>query len=260
LAEISNVIEWLIQCAADSPWERRHLDTVETEFFQKTRFPEGAEGLLGASETAVYNSLACAKRRGDWLLGRWTAKKLVQAVLDRNGERRLSLSEISILAATDGAPQVWLGEEGGLVQGDFRVSISHSRDVSLCAFVANSAHLLGADIEWIEPRSQRFADEYFTSREKESVRCAPPAFRDSLITAVWSAKEAALKAVRQGLRVDTRSVECVLPYSPSVSGKWIPFAPRWCDSRAVNDYPPLSGWWRIWQGFVLTLVVGGPRR
>ena len=39
-------------------------------------------GLLTPAELTRYQSLAGDKRRRDWLLGRWTAKRLLQAVLD----------------------------------------------------------------------------------------------------------------------------------------------------------------------------------
>lgn len=245
------MIEWLIQRAEDDPHVAADLSP---------------EGLLSAPETAVYDGLYSAKRRNDWLLGRWTAKRLVQAAVEKSGGPRLSYREISILAAKDGSPELWLGEEGGLRRGDFNISISHSRDVSLCAAIPHpgieipAAHLLGADIEVIESRSDHFIQDYFTIEEKDLVRQAPIDHIDCLITAIWSGKEAALKAVRQGLRLDTRMVSCHLTY-PGASGhkqeslNWSPFTVRWIGPQAKTNYPQLTGWWRVWQDFVLTLVV-----
>lgn len=245
------MIEWLIQRASDDPQVAAGLPP---------------EDLLSAPETVVYNGLYSAKRRNDWLLGRWTAKRLVQAAAEKSGGPRLSCREISILAAKDGSPEVWVGEEGDFRRGNFNISISHSRDVSLCAAIPHpgvevpAAHLLGADIEAIESRSDRFIQDYFTEEEKGLVRQAPTERIDCLITAIWSGKEAALKAVRQGLRLDTRMVSCHLTYPGASEYKqeslnWSPFTVRWIGPQAKTNYPQLTGWWRIWQDFVLTLVV-----
>lgn len=247
------MIEWLIQRAADDP---------------QVAIGVPPEGLLSAPETIVYNNLYSAKRRKDWLLGRWTAKRVVQAAAEKSGGRRLSCSEISILAAKDGAPEVWLGEDGGLSRGDYNISISHSSDVSLCAVLAPGARLLGADIEAVEPRSSRFVEDYFTEEEIEAVSQAPLESRDCLITAIWSGKESALKAVREGLRLDTRSVSCRFTHSgtsthPGTGGykqesvNWSPFTVQWLNKHEDMSFPQLVGWHRIWRDFVLTLVVTG---
>ena len=235
------VIEWFIQRAADDPMVAAGVPPRE---------------LLSASETTVFNNLHSAKRRKDWLLGRWTAKRVVQAAAVKSGAGRPADREISILAAKDGAPDVWLGEEGRLSRADFNISISHSGDIALCAAVTPAAHQLGADIELIEPRSPRFVEDFFTAEEQESVIQAPADSGDCLITAIWSGKEAALKAVRQGLRLDTRTVNCSFPTSlqscayGQESVDWIPFAIQW---HYNTGYPQLNGWWRLWQGFILTL-------
>lgn len=241
------MIEWLIQRATDDP---------------QVAIGVPPEGLLSAPETAVYNNLYSAKRRKDWLLGRWTAKRVVQAATEKSGERRLSYSEISILAAKDGAPEVWLGEDGGLSRGDYNISISHSSDVSLCAVLTPGARLLGADIEAVEPRSSRFVEDYFTEEEIEAVSQAPLESRDCLITAIWSGKESALKAVREGLRLDTRSVSCRFTHSGTGGYKqeslnWSPFTVQWLNKHEDMSFPQLVGWHRIWGDFVLTLVVTG---
>lgn len=233
------MIEWLIQEAADS---------------QTAALPP-PEGLLSAQETAVYNDLHSAKRRSDWLLGRRTAKKLLQASLEKSGIGCPSSCEIAILAAADGAPEVWFAGDSPLRRADCNISISHAHDVSFCAAISPRTHLLGADIEYIQPRSRRFVEDYFTNEEKDLVRQASPEFKDCLITAVWSGKEAALKAVRQGLRLDTRTVNCLFTPPFELCYDWSPFTIVWASERAHSGYPNLAGWWRLWQAFVLTLVV-----
>jgi 4'-phosphopantetheinyl transferase len=71
------------------------------------------------------------------------------------------------------------------------------------------------------------------------------------MTAIWSAKESALKALRLGLNVDTRRVECHI--APSGSGAWAAITLS-CDP--ILEAPPLRGWWRVSEGYVLTLALG----
>ena len=63
---------------------------------------------------------------------------------------------------------------------------------------------LGCDLEVIEPRSEEFVADYFTTEEQKMVSQAPIADRSKLLALLWSAKESALKALREGLRFDTR--------------------------------------------------------
>jgi hypothetical protein len=77
-------IHWLTQTATDVP---------------------AADHWLAASESATLERLRIPKRRGDWRLGRWTAKRAVLAYL---AERRAAwpLGRIEIRATEGGAPEV----------------------------------------------------------------------------------------------------------------------------------------------------------
>ncbi|MCZ7667962.1 MAG: 4'-phosphopantetheinyl transferase superfamily protein [Chloroflexi bacterium] len=65
-------------------------------------------------------------------------------------------------------------------------------------------------MERIASRSPEFVTDYFTKEEQVLVDRASADMRDVAVTAVWSAKEAALKALHLGLTVDTRAVTCLL--------------------------------------------------
>ena len=70
---------------------------------------------------------------------------------------------------------------------------------------------LGCDLELIEPREGNFLDSFFTVEEMTAVRALRErdlAAGDILTTAIWSGKEAVLKALREGLRIDTRRITC----------------------------------------------------
>jgi 4'-phosphopantetheinyl transferase len=250
------------------------------------------EDLLGEVEITQLSRLKVPKRRQDWLLGRWTAKHAVQAVVYQETGWRLALKDITILYEPSGAPYVNLDRLPEALT--ISISISHSGDIALCAAAVQRCHasyadhstegqawksilrppgasartLLGADIERIESRPAGFIEDYFTDTERALVECADPALRTVLITAIWSGKEAALKALRLGLRVDTRSVTCRFDPEEGGGTGWQPFLIQWDSERlepvleSLEDYahdkiilPRLTGWWQHQAGSILTLAV-----
>ena len=228
-------IEWLLQSTTDHPGLVRGL---------------APRALLGTRETAVYRALTHDKRRRDWLLGRWTAKHLL-----RDAGEPAALAGLAILAAADGAPEVWLEDGDELRPLPRALSISHAQGVAFCATLEGSA-TLGADIETIAARPASFPAAYFSPEEQALLAAAPAGQQDLLTTAIWSAKEAALKALRAGLRLDTRSVSCNLAVGPAAPQTWQAFPIVW---RHMGGAPVvrLQGWWRMWQGFVLALATTG---
>jgi 4'-phosphopantetheinyl transferase len=138
-------------------------------------------------------------RKADFRLGRWAAKQAVAAWL---GRPAADLFRIALHPDPGGAPFA-------LLDGDplpLAVSFSHRAGRAACA-VAPAGARLGCDLEWVEPRSEDFLRDFFNPPEVDLVLSAPPDDRPLLANLVWSAKESALKALRVGLREDTRSVE-----------------------------------------------------
>jgi 4'-phosphopantetheinyl transferase len=196
---------------------------------------------LSLAEQAHYAALKSAKRRDDWLLGRWTAKQLLQRACDCEPR------SIEILNDADGVPYMrhsWRVTHHTL-------SISHSHQLAFCAIGPPGSIGLGADIEHVEPRDAVFVEDYLTHDEIERVQAAPLANREMFITAMWSAKEAALKALHLGLSVDTRCVNCAIDPAIGPTTNWIEFEIQFIHDRVQH----LRGWWRTWQGFILTLAV-----
>ncbi len=206
--------------------------------------------LLSPAEAAAYAALRAGKRRRDWLLGRRVAKRLVQATVAARLGQPLALDEIVILSHADGWPQVLL--PAAAAAGPLTLSISHSHDRALCALVWGNRPL-GCDLEFIEPRSAGFVADYFTADERALMAAAPEAQHPALANAIWSGKEAALKAIRRGLAEDTRLVTC-LPENTTDANGWRTLTYRW--ETPARALPPLSGWWRALDGFVMTLAVG----
>jgi 4'-phosphopantetheinyl transferase len=189
---------------------------------------------LGARERRALAALHVPKRRDDWRLGRWTAKAALAAWLG------VPPGRIEVLAAEDGAPEAWL--DG--VRAPVTLSLSHRAGVSV-AVVAGQPAVVGCDIELLEPRSPAFVGDWLAP-EEQALAADDPTLVANL---VWTAKEAAAKVRREGLRLDVRSAVTRLGDGPAVGG-WRPLSVDWVrEARA-----PTRGWWRSEDGFVLTVA------
>jgi len=201
---------------------------------------------LAPAEALRLAGLSVPKRRADWRLGRWTAKRAVAACLELPGDHK-ALAEIEIRPAPSGAPLVSIANRSAQVG----ISLSHGSGMAVCA-VAFSPVALGCDIEKIEPRSQAFAADYFTSEEQTLVAQSPLADRDRLLTLLWCGKESALKALQSGLRLDTRAVVVSPEQLPVGPGGWRPLQVRCEDGKVFH------GLWQQTAGFIETLISAPP--
>jgi len=236
-------VYWLEQTDADVPAENQWLSAGEILFLGRLRF---------------------AKRRNDWRLGRWTAKRALAAWLNLPFDP-LALANIEIRAAPSGAPEAFLFHQTAPVT----ISLSHRAGTAMCA-VALSGTGLGCDLELIEPRSNAFITDYLTAREQVLVARTLVAERPLLVNLLWSAKESALKALHVGLRGDTTHVDVSLgdwlpphigqsrhglflvPVSDAVPGEWRPLHVRYSGKQVF------SGWWRHTDHMVRTVVSALP--
>ena len=202
--------------------------------------PAGDEWLTDW-ERGVAASLHIAKRRADWRLGRWTAKRAVRISLDVD-----AAAAVEIRPDAGGAPVAHVSGD----EAPCAVSISHSDGRSICAVAARGARI-GCDLEQIEPRDPAFVDDYFTPTERAFVARQPVELRDVAATLVWSAKECALKAIGEGLRLDTREVEVATDALAlgAVDESWQPLA-----VVRVADGARFAGWWRVDQGSIVCVT------
>jgi len=226
-------VYWLEQSADDVPPENDWLSPAESLRLDSMRIP---------------------KRRMDWRLGRWTAKRAIARFLDLPGQRQ-ALSTIEIRPATSGAPEAFLSGNPAPVT----ISISHRAGIAMCT-VASCGSSLGCDVEVVEPRSFAFVADYFTVKEQTLLAGVPAAARDAAITLLWSAKESALKALREGLRLDTRSLEILAfnepqfqPDRPPVPSLVPPSDWRQIQVRC-SDGQFFDGWWQRAGSCIRTLV------
>jgi phosphopantetheinyl transferase len=151
-------------------------------------------------EITYLNELRFEKRRQDWLLGRWTSKKLLQLVLFPD----FPLNQIEIRKGPNREPMVFFRAE----PVSCRLSISHSHGRSFCV-LSKEERALGCDLEKVEIRSEGFIRDYFTDRERslfdENYRGIFD--RDSYFTLLWSAKESVMKACLTGLSIPAKNIE-----------------------------------------------------
>ncbi|HEX4783965.1 MAG TPA: 4'-phosphopantetheinyl transferase superfamily protein [Candidatus Sulfotelmatobacter sp.] len=216
------IIDWLEQTEIDVPPENDWLSPNELDRLATLRIP---------------------KRRADWRLGRWTAKRAVASFLALPGDRP-ALANIEIRPAPSGAPEVFLHDQPASVA----ISLSHSSGVALCA-VAAPGLSFGCDLEKIESRDDAFIADYFTPEEKSLIARSAIADRPLLLTLLWSAKESALKAMHAGLRLPTTSVSAQLGESwPRPKGKcphnsmfnsteeWLPMGARYSADQMFTGY------------------------
>ena len=196
--------------------------------------PEG-DDWLSAGETNRLRGMRFEKRRADWRLGRWTAKRAVAAHLGLPASND-ALAAIEIRQAPSGAP-----EADGL-----SISLSHRAGRAMC-MIAEPGTVLGCDLEIVEPRSAAFAADYFTEREQSIVARAAAGDRSRLLALLWSAKESALKALRAGLRLDPRHFEVALADGLPGEDGWHPVQVR-----------QFHGWWQCTAPFVRTVVADPP--
>jgi len=192
---------------------------------------------LSEAERSVLAGLRFPKRRDDWKLGRWTAKQAICAYQVKAPD---DFSNLEIRPAADGAPEAFLNNEPAKVS----ISISHSRQKSLCV-VSPSGCGVGCDLEWIEPREENFAADYFRPEEISYLQQAQ-AEQMLVVNLIWSAKETILKILRQGLRRDTRSVS-VHPDFGGSGDAWNTWTGRCLESSRV-----FCGWWRSVGGYIYT--------
>ncbi len=191
---------------------------------------------LSEDERAVLAGLRLAPRRRDWRLGRWTAKQAVAAWLGP------SWPAAEIVAAPDGAPEAFVDGQAA----PLAISLTHRSGMAACA-VGPDGSYLGCDLEEVEPRSRAFVYDWFTPAERALVESVSPPDRSFVTSLVWSAKESALKAMREGLRLDTREV--VVSPGDRVTDGWTALA---VEHTCTGLRMP--GSWRRLGGLVLTIV------
>jgi 4'-phosphopantetheinyl transferase len=207
---------WLTRCEADVP---------------------AGDDWLGDAERRALAALRFPVRRASWRLGRWTAKAAVGAWLGAEP------AAVQVLAAEDGAPEAWVGGRRAPVS----LSLSHRAGRALAA-VADAPAVVGCDLELVEPRSDAFVREWLSPGEQALVAGRRDGERAELVNLLWTAKEAAAKVCREGLRLPVR--DAVARPAAGAPAAWGPLHVAW-------EAAELPGWWRAEDGWVMAVVARG---
>jgi 4'-phosphopantetheinyl transferase len=152
---------------------------------------------------------------------------------------------LEIRAAISGEPEAYLDAAPLPVS----ISISHRAGVALCTVAPGGAEI-GCDLELVEERSEAFVTDYFTVEEQALVARTPASERPLLLNLLWSAKESALKALHEGLRLDTRYVNVDIDLSARGRDKtaWEPLHVR------LSNGGEFCGRWRQGGSTLRTIV------
>jgi 4'-phosphopantetheinyl transferase len=148
-----------------------------------SRADEGAARWLSDEEHARLEATvglrARSERRAAYLLARWALGR-------RLGQRP---SDVSISRGNDGRPTPISSPDGKV-----EVSIAHTRGLVVCG-VAQNAHV-GVDAERRRPHALAgaIARRFFCLEETRSLEAAPESTRSDQFWALWTLKEAFIKA------------------------------------------------------------------
>jgi 4'-phosphopantetheinyl transferase len=210
--------------------------------------PAGQDWLT-LQEAAVLTGFQFPKRRRDWLLGRWTAKSALAQLMPAPLR---PMTHWQIEADSDGAPVVRLDGQ----RKNIPISLSHSAGQAICV-LSEEPMRMGCDLEKVETRSHSFEETFFTSGELKLLERVPAGDRASLVTLIWCAKESTLKALRTGLKADTRRVRL----KTSLTGDHSQGNSRFWQNIETEDTQAgctFYGWWREQKGMVITVVSDQP--
>jgi len=194
---------------------------------------------LSQAELACVRPRATPKRRSDWRHGRWAAKQAAARYLGLPSDTE-GLREIQVIPADSGAPELLRNCE----PLPATISITHGSGRAAC-LIGPPGVELGCDLEVVEARSISFLRDWFTAAEQESIANGSPEQRDVLATAVWCGKECALKALAEGLRLDTRTIDVRVFRN---AGGWSPISATY---RVGREF---MGWWHADGTFVRAVV------
>lgn len=191
--------------AGDTPTPGE-VDTIVSQLgleeVDADRFERAAE-LAAPGELEHYQRKRSEKARREWVLSRILAKGAIADFYRRYYGVALKPTEIQIVKDEFGAPSLNILKQVGATKAP-SISMSHSSGRAVVVLVPPwRKALAGVDLERVEPRPGRFADDYFTKRERKAAQKHEQP--DSALTAMWSLKEAASKALGLGTHLDFRN-------------------------------------------------------
>ena len=168
--------------------------------------------LLHPRERSVLSPRAVAKRRDDFLRGRYTARSLLARALS------LETEALAVIPDHEGVP--W-AEHDTLGRLPVSLSLSHTHEVAAAAIV-DLPFRVGIDVEQPIASPDSIVADYF--ERCEAALCDLEGSERSVRAAtIWALKEAGLKSLGTGLRLPTSAIVV----------------------RAIDDQLDASGWSRV---------------
>jgi 4'-phosphopantetheinyl transferase EntD len=149
--------------------------------------------LLSIQERKIFDKMKVVSRQMEFLAGRYVAKKAIFY-----NHPRFSPELVSVIPGVWGFPLV---QADGIA--DTGISIAHTNVHALALFCPNNTHPIGADIEEINKGNKVSVLKFLLKSE------LPLLINQSsdLALVLWSAKEAAGKALRVGFNVPESLLE-----------------------------------------------------
>ncbi len=179
------------------------------EYFLTVNFREGSEArnvivgilehgapvaqgtdYLSGDEKAIYSRFKVDSRRNQFLAGRYIAKETV-----RQEHPNMALGAINIVHGIWGFPLV---HSDALYQTT--VSIGHADCCAAALYFNSNTHPVGIDVEELTEKNSSALKNFIAEGEQELIRSANLNFSE-VIHLLWSAKEAAGKALKVGFTI-----------------------------------------------------------
>ncbi len=163
----------------------------ELEVVNLTHLPP-AETVLSPQEQTYFNTLRFAKRRTEWLGGRFALKQAAGRVL-----KIADVTRVEVLPQESGKPKLLVGG----IPARLAYSITHSHGFAVAA-ASMQEKFIGIDLEKIEYRMDAWKHDFFHPAELT-------ADGDDFLTALWTQKEALVKLLGTGLSLRSNEVCCI---------------------------------------------------
>ena len=158
---------------------------------QKLAEKKVAARYLSGPEQVCLEKISLAKRKREWLGGRFAAKYAAAGLLIQHGNA-LPPSSLTVIADEHGRPFLAAANKNETLPD---ISISHSGD--LATAMAVSKGLCGIDIQKVTDRVVKVRERFCSPDEEfllQTYFSAPREKQSSALTKLWAAKEALRKA------------------------------------------------------------------
>lgn len=177
-------------------------------FIDRQLKKQGIQGLLNrfldASEILMWPPVKNPRRRAEWVLGRLAVKEAVKEWLEHDRGMTIDLTKILLKPDSLGKPFL-VGNQGDFHGAPPSVSLAHSSNAALAIAGPPDIHL-GVDLERmgrISVDQNSFEEVAFTPSER--LYLSKRDNWEKIALFLWTAKEAAAKALGTGLTVNPRA-------------------------------------------------------